>query len=116
MSGHYVTLELLNGVLTGTIQCEEPAGADCRAECPRGCEKTDGINRAADGNVGHYGADGERHRMFGSGICGISRFIEDDGVIDTHEGSDTIGRLPIRVRWTGSDYLWSVAPAVGGTS
>lgn len=103
MSGHYIAWTIGSFGLDVTIECREPAEADCRTECSGECEYwlRSAANPALCANCGRALRTGQE--------CNALLFMDDE-YIDSYDGPDN---EPVRdglveVDWhgEGDGYTW----------
>jgi hypothetical protein len=97
---HSVAWMIHDDWIEGTVTCHAAEGADCRLDCPQGCE---------DWIVSDH-----EHELIDSGRCLFVEWMhESDGVLDAHRGSHSLTDGFIEPEWDDDHYTWTYSAHVG---
>lgn len=85
-----------SGDVLVTIECNEPDGAICRVQCPKGCET--------------YTYPEHEHGLENRDVCNADEWMSAwDDIFDSYNGPEGVrfsDGMEILVEWTGDGYLW----------
>jgi hypothetical protein len=92
---HSVSWLLSDDWIEGTVTCHATEGADCRLDCPEGCESWDCVDH--------------EHALVDSGHCLVVEWLENTGVLESHAGNHAPIDGFIEVEY-GDGYTWAYSP------
>ncbi|HVX20911.1 MAG TPA: hypothetical protein VHB02_06170 [Acidimicrobiales bacterium] len=95
---HSIAWTIAGDTISGVVTCHAIEGADCRLNCPEGCESWDITDH--------------EHELEDYGSCVFVEWVDQDGAQFTYGGAfHPLVNGAIEPKWNGDHYTWNYVDA-----